>query len=395
MIHIRNCATPIYASDSCMYRFIPWIWREVMLLGGWTEIANNGDAAWSVSSNNILEVFTDLYVDPAYPTLVKKASGSFSSAHAGRILSLFDSTNAANVVMANIISVPDTQTLRLDAWNLGKPWVTASSLTGRVHIGGQTTLLTAGAWTVLQAPGGGTPFQIRITCSATANRVTFDCLPRGDYSTTKLYTEAFNHDHISTLRALRINSDIDGELFMLWHTPFYSAGTNNEYWYGMAGGSLDVSEIAPTDLYPRFITECLNPHATGWNSDYSRGFCTQLNMLNFVDAQLAAYVEQRKAWSDATSNGVWGLFCGGYPISNMWKWCHQKVLLAKPWVVMSDVVAGGYRRGRLPWNLVNLNWEDWRTANIVATSRFSQGEILLPSAGLLGCDKYAPLTVFV
>jgi len=82
-------------------------------------------------------------------------------------------------------------------------------------------------------------------------------------------------------------------------------------------------------------------------------------------------------------------------MSNFWKWCHQKVLLANPWVVMADVVAGGYRRGRLPWNLVNLNWEDWRTADTGGSSRFSPGEILLPSAGILGCDNYAPLTVFV
>jgi len=390
MIHIRNCATPIYGSDSCLYRFIPWIWREALLCARWTERANNADAAWA---GNVITTLTDMYVNPASPGIVKTAGGNVS-AHAGRTLTLIDPTNDANCVIANIRSVIDSTTLWLDGWNLAKPWVTASNLTGRIHLTGQTSLLTAGAWTVMEAPVGSPPFQVRITCSSTANRVTFDCLPKGDYTGAKTYTAAFNQDQAANFRALRLNADIDGELFMLWHTQFTSAGANVGSWHGMAGGSLDVSEIAPTDLYPRFITECYNPYATGWNADYSRGFCTQLNMLSYTDTQIAAYVEQRKAFSDATATDAWGLFCGGYPMSNLWKWCHQKVLLANPWVVMADVVAGGYRRGRLPWNLVNLNWEDWRTADTGGSSRFSPGEILLPSAGILGCDNYAPLTVF-
>ena len=392
MIHIRNCATPIYGSNRSLYKFIPWIWREAMLLGGWTEIANNGDAAWSVSTNNILEVFTDLYVDPEDPTLVKKASGSFNSAHAGRILSLFDSTNPANVVMANIISVPSSQTLRLDAWNLGKPWVTASSLTGRVHIGGQTTLLAAGAWSVLQAPVGSPPFQIRITCSYTNNRVTFDCLPKGDYATTKLYTAAFNLDLPDTTRALRINADIDGELFMLWHTPFYSTGVNDDTWYyGMAGGSL--TDVDVTDLYPRFITECFAGKSVGWYYDNSRGFCTNLNMLDFTDFSITGYVETRKLCSDSSA-GVNSVFRGGYPYSAYWaKVAGNKLPVVNPWVVLADTVKGGFRRGRLPWKLIHDYWEDWRLMDSGGLLRSSPGSILLPAAGNLWCDKYAPLSV--
>ena len=391
MIHIRNCVTPMSGSESCLYRFIPWIWREVLLLGGWTEIANNGDAAWSVSTNNILEVFTDLYVDPADPTLVKKASGSFNSAHAGRILSLFDATNPANVVMANIISVPSSQTLRLDAWNLGKPWVTASSLTGRVHIGGQTTLLTAGAWSVLQSPVGSPPFQIRITCSSTANRVTFDCLPKGDYATTKLYTAAFNQNISTDWRALRLNADIDGELFMLWCELFTSASANAGSWYGMAGGSL--TDVDVTDLYPRFITECCDGLSVGWYYDNSRGFCTNLNMLDFTNSPITGYVETRKLCSDSSA-GVNSVFRGGYPYSAYWaKVAGNKLPVVNPWVVLADTVNGGFRRGRLPWKLIHDYWEDWRFMDSGGLLRSSPGSILLPAAGNLGCDKYAPLTV--
>jgi len=381
VIHIRNCATPIYGSDSCLYRFIPWIWREALLCARWTERANNADAAWA---GNVIATLTDMYVNPVSPGIVRTAGGNVS-AHAGRTLTLIDPTNYANCVIANIKAVVDSTTLLLDDWNLPKPWVTASGLTGRIHLTGQTTLLTAGAWTVMEAPVGSPPFQVRITCSSTANRVTFDCLPKGDYTGAKTYTAAFNHDHTSTLRALRLNADIDGENFMLWHTPFGSTGVNSAVWYGMAGGSL--TGAAATDLYPRFITECLIGHAYAWLTCYTRAFCSQLNMLGFTDTQITAYVESRKTWSDSVGNDASGIFTGTLQI-----WNNFKIGAAYPTVVMGDVVAGGYRRGKLPWRLVNVTWEDWRKLDVAATMRASQGSIVLPHAGLLGCDKFAPIT---
>jgi len=387
MIHIRNCATPIYGSDSCLYRIIPWFWREALLCARWTERANNADAAWL---GNLITSYTDMYVNPASPGIVRTAGGNVS-AHAGRTLTLIDPTNDANCVIANIRSVIDSTTLWLDDWNLAKPWVTASGLTGRIHLTGQTSLLTAGAWTVMEAPVGSPPFQVRITCSSTANRITFDCLPKGDYTTTKLYTAAFNQDHTASLRALRLNADIDGELFMLWHTPFTSAGANNGYWYGMAGGSL--TDVDATDLYPRFITECYNLHATSWNTVLTRNFCSQLAMLGYTNTQVLAYVERRKAGSANTEDEGYGLFCGQFNAIPMGRTNYFKLPVAYPVVVMDDAALGGYRRGRLPWRLSHKKWESWRCLDTPPTIRASGGDIVLPHAGFLGCDKYAPLTV--
>jgi len=387
MIHIRNCATPIYGSDSCLYRIIPWIWREALLCARWTERANNADAAWA---GNVIATLTDMYVNQASPGIVRTAGGNVS-AHAGRTLTLIDPTNDANCVIANIRSVIDSTTLWLDDWNRAKPWVTASGLTGRIHLTGQTSLLTAGAWAVMEAPVGSPPFQVRITCSSTANRITFDCLPKGDYTTTKLYTAAFNQDQAANFRALRLNADIDGELFMLWHTPFTSAGANNGYWYGMAGGSL--TDVDATDLYPRFITECLVPQASGWEVGYARSFCTQLNVLSYTDTQISAYTEHMKAFSDASDVDANQLFSGSRPVAPRWRQNNNKLGVAFPYVVTDDAVTGGYRRGKLPWRLVNKNWDSWRRLDTVSTLRIAQGSLILPHAGLLGCDKYTPLIV--
>ena len=387
MIYIRNCATPIYGSDSCLYRFIPWIWREALLCARWTERANNSDAAWA---GNVIATLTDLYVNPASPGIVRTAGGNVS-AHAGRTLTLIDPTNDANCVIANIRSVVDATTLWLDDWNLAKPWVTASNLTGRIHLTGQTSLLTAGAWTVMEAPVGSPPFQVRITCSSTANRVTFDCLPKGDYTGAKTYTAAFNQDHTSSLRALRLNADIDGELFMLWHTPFSSTGVNNGSWYGMAGGSL--TDVDVTDLYPRFITECLVAQAYGWEVGYARAFCNQLLMLSYTDTQVSAYTEHMKSFSDTSGVDANQLFSGSQPLAPRWRQNNNKLGVAFPYVAMDDVVMGGYRRGKLPWRLINKNWDAWRRLDVASTIRIPQGSIVLPHAGMLGCDKYAPLIV--
>ena len=387
MIHIRNCATPIYGSDSCLYRIIPWFWREALLCARWTERANNADAAWL---GNLITSYTDMYVNPASPGIVRTAGGNVS-AHAGRTLTLIDPTNDANCVIANIRSVVDSTTLLLDEWTLAKPWVTASSLTGRIHLTGQTSLLTAGAWTVMEAPVGSPSFQVRITCSSTANRVTFDCLPKGDYTGAKTYTAAFNQDQAANFRALRLNADIDGELFMLWHTPFTSAGANNGYWYGMAGGSL--TDVDVTDLYPRFITECYVPYASGWEVGYARAFCNQLLMLSYTYTQVSAYTEHMKAFSDSSGVDANQLFSGSQPLAPRWRQNNNKLGVAFPYVAMDDVVTGGYRRGKLPWRLINKNWDSWMRLDVASTLRIAQGSLILPHAGLLGCDKYAPLIV--
>ena len=59
MIHVRNVKTPMYGSDGAHYKFSTWFHREVLLAGRWTEVANDGDGAWT---SNYSATYSDLYV---------------------------------------------------------------------------------------------------------------------------------------------------------------------------------------------------------------------------------------------------------------------------------------------------------------------------------------------
>jgi hypothetical protein len=390
MIHIRNCVTPFYGATDFGAKFTAWLYREIFLLAGWTEVANNGDAAWA---SNVITTLTDFYVDPASPSLIKTAAGNVS-AHVGRIISLRDPNNDANCIMANIRAVAGTDTLILDDYCVTSPWVAASSLTGRIHIGGQSAMLAYGAWTVLQAPGSGNQYQLRLTVSGvTANRFVIDCLPKGDYAGAKTYTAVFNHDYASQTRVVRINADIAGDLFMVWNNNYVNTGVDQGAWYGIAGGTLDVSTIAPTDLYPRFLTSCLCAYVNSWNPMTTNGFFNVINMLSYTDTQISPVLERPKAFSDESAAGAYDLISGGISVPYGWMTCDAiKVPTIYPWVVMPDVLAGGYRRGKLPFRLINVNWQDWRFMNVLNTRRTSPGAVLLPSAGSFGIDKYPPIT---
>lgn len=385
MINIRNVVTPIYGTTACLYRFLPWFWREALLAARWSEVANDGGAAWNTS--NYLATYSDLYVDPANPAIVRTVGGDVS-AHAGRILTLTDPTNDANCIIANIRAVINATTLYLNEQCLAKPWVMASGLTGKIHIGGQTSLLTAGtSWTVMQAPGGGTPLQVRIAVSATANTVTIDCLPKGDYVGAKTYTAAFSQAHTADNRAFRMNADISGETFLIWGCDLTAAGVISDYWVGIAGGSL--LNPATGDAYPRFLAEIFS--STGFYSHVSRGLGYAIKMLSHTNTQVNGYVVTPKMWSGSTNGDVSCLFTD--PIKT---YSSGKIPVCYPWVWIDDVALGGYPRGQFPFLHVNNTWADWRRLDgvspAVTTIRSSPGITLLPHGGASGCDIYPPLT---
>jgi len=116
-------------------------------------------------------------------------------------------------------------------------------------------------------------------------------------------------------------------------------------------------------------------------------------MLSYTDTQVSAYTEHMKAFSDSSGVDANQLFSGSQPLAPRWRQNNNKLGVAFPYVAMDDVVTGGYRRGKLPWRLINKNWDSWRRLDVASTIRIPQGSIVLPHAGILGCDKYTPLIV--
>lgn len=387
MIHVRNLLTPTFGTASAIARFIPWIWREIMLLGKWTERANNGDSGWG--SGNYLATYSDLYVDPAYPHIVKTAGGSFTG-HDNRILTLVDPVNDANNVLANIRVVIDSQTIKLQEPCVPKSWVTASGLTGRIHNCGQTVPLTAGAWTVLESPVGPTPFQIRLTCySALVYKV--DCYPLGDYTTTGYVTAAYTHDRTSVdERAARLNADIDGERFMIFG-HYNTTTVVGNHWIGMTGGSLLNTPTA--DAFPRFLSEIYyGPPASAFYPSVARALGNSVLMLNHLTppTAISGYVSTPKAWSNASHIDGNNVF---YNLN--WLYSRGKIATCYPWVVMEDTANGGYLRGQFPFKCASAYWADWRRLDGISpnpTTLRSMGIFMLPHAGIDGCDVMAPLT---
>jgi hypothetical protein len=291
-------------------------------------------------------------------------------------------------VIATIRAAIDSSTLYLDEQCLAAPWVTASGLVGKIHIGGQSALLTAGtSWTVMQAPGGGTPLQVRISVSATANTVTIDCLPKGDYAGAKTYTAAFLQAHTADNRAYRMNADISGETFCVWGCDLTAAGAISDYWVGIAGGAL--LSAATGDTYPKFLAEIFS--TTGFNSFVARGLGYGIKMLGHTNTQITGYVITPKMWSGATNGDANCLFT-----DSVKQYSAGRIPVCYPWVWADDVALGGYPRGRFPFQHVDNSWNDWRRLDGVSpaatTIRASSGITLLPHGGANGCDMFAPLT---
>lgn len=385
MIHVRNLLTPTFGSATSMARFLMWCWREILLLGKWTETANNGDSGWG--SGNYLATYSDLVVDPANPCIVTTAGGSFTG-HDNRILTLYDPTNDANRVIANIRTVVNSTTIYLQPYCLPKPWVAATGLTGKIHNCGQTVPLTAGAWVVMTAPGGGTPLQVKLNVVAN-NSMSFAGLPLGDYAGTPHYTATITQDRSTAdERAARLNADIDGDLANIFG-KYHTTSAVGDVWIGMCCGSL--LNAAPGDT-PKFVGEVYyGPASSAFYPSGSRGFGWGLRMIGPGPTypQIQGYVSTPKAWSNATHVTADNLYYNEQRL-----WARRRLLVGYPWVIMEDTADGGYWRGQFPWLCANAYWADWRSLDGVspapATLR-SIGMYALPHAGKLGCDVFAPL----
>ena len=379
MIYIRNVKTPIYGSDSAHYKFSTWFHREALLAGRWTEVANNADAAWA---SNYSSSYSDLYVDASQQGKVFRAAG-FSTPPTNSALTLMDPLNDSNCFIANIIGY-DTKTLFINMTSIARPMVSATGLVGKVHVFGQTNLLTAGAWTVLAAPGTEADrFQIRLEVGTTANRPWIYAYPKGDYSTFKSMTGGFTWAYGITERRSLINADIDGENFMLFDWNGYtSTAINGPYIW--CGGRLTDTPIE--DVYPYFIATNSNTSWVGTIPGWD-WFQWQVYMLDQFSKPVAAYIEGPKYMSDLTyTSGIWHI--------DRWFNSYGRTARQYPFVVVDDVQNGGYKRGRFPWRTVHEQWGDWLIADAQGEHRTAPGKLLVDSAGITGCDIYPPLMIF-
>ncbi len=375
MIHIRNCQTPTDGASSSYYKWSTWMHREALLAGRWTEVANNGDAAWA---SNYSASYSDLVLDPAEPFVVRRAAGGlFSTPPANSALTLVDPVNDANCFIANILAY-STTALYLDKRNFAKPHLAASGLVGRVHVYGQTSLLAIGAWTVLAAPGTAPDrFQVRFEVGTT-NRPYFNSYPRGDYATTKLISLGFTWAFDGSERRTMLNADIDGENFMVWNYPKTTASGVPPYTTVWAGGRL--TDTAVGDEYPLFITANANTSTWGVTTppwDWCQSW--PLMMLGRFGEQVTGYLENLKYFSNTDYTG--SLF-------HVANWYIQRGFFARqyPRAWMGDVGSGGFPRGRFPWRSIHESWVDWMPTDDLGTTRAAPGKMMIANGGLEGCD---------
>lgn len=337
----RNVLVPLATTSGWGPHLAIWWFREMMLIGKWTENSNNADAAWSSALNILATVAAGpngFQVAAASPRIVYSPSGVFTSSMVGAVLSLF-AANDQNRGMWRIKVYLNANYVEVDDLSFSPyGWLDESGIQARVTVGNGLQL-GAGAWSLMDAPVGSN-LQTRLIHTDTSN-ANAGVRPKGKLGTLTEVGGSTNLSYYYTTR-MRLNFCFDGVQSLMYYLENY----NSPQWTGMlfVGHLLDVDAA---DTNPGFFFGTANMAAVlPWN--------IPMATLNSVDAAIVAYPTTIKKYlADDDSESYETKFprrlVNGRP---------GFAALRSPWVCLDNTaIVGACVRGRLP--LVRIGYTGW------------------------------------
>lgn len=316
--------------------------REMLLIGGWTENSNNGDAAWASALNLLASVAAGangFEVSAGSPRVVYSPGGIFTSGMVGAVLSLFATVHEQNRGMWKIVEYIDVNHVKVDPVSFSPfGWVDETGMAARVVVGNGLRL-TNGAWVLMDAPAGSN-MQVRILCSDNTNSVAYVYpRPKGKIGVAT-ETGTVNLAMGATITTMaRLNFYFDGtRALMYWLTDDLYTGLC------VLGALLDtdVADANPNCMYAsRDIT------AT-WPWNYTGV------MLDGIDAAILMYPTTVKPFLAADDGESFEVLFNRRLVNGRPGFAAMR----SPWVVLANTVnVGACARGRLP--LVRFSYVGW------------------------------------
>lgn len=332
-IFVRNCKLPTIYANTSMTSVRAWYFREVFLLGGWTENSNNGDAAWSSALNLLASVAAGpngLAVDATKPREVYSPSGIFLSTHVGYTLALH-AVNDQNRGMWRITEYIDANHVKVDPLSFSPyGWITESGIAARISAGGGL-VLTNGAWVLLDGPVGSN-MQVRI--SYVSNNTGYIYVrPRGKLGDPSECSSGTFDAYYMTHQ--RFNCYLSGDDALIFITQWASNSGFESGLLFQVGRLLDADAADTDPAFVLSVTASATPLYWGL-----------IRMLTTGLTQIECYAVTLKPGITAAIGGTNG---------NLYNLFGRRVVnggfaaLRSPWVVLDDTaVTGACVRGRLP-----------------------------------------------
>ena len=270
-IHIRNCRLPTQTALNRGAPITAFFLREALLIGGWTEDSNDGDAAWASALNIIIDQaagangFTVAAANPRQ-IIDQGGAGRFTQAMVDNqnVIALRGSTNDQNYSMWRIVEFINMKTIKVDPVGFSPiGWADEVNMAGRVLEDG--LLLLNSSWDLMDAPSGNN--QARFDVNTSAGTHCFS-RPRGQLADP---TEAPASDLVvfgdDDDLAISLNAYLDGP-----NALFYQFSDGDGLEWMVLWGEFDVAD-AVADPSAGFVMEL---NATSFDHDI---YC-----LNFAAA---------------------------------------------------------------------------------------------------------------
>lgn len=320
--------------------------RELFLLGYWQEMEKDADTGWT-SVSNILAEPSDLIVAASAPLEITSATTPFTQAMEGQFISLYASNNA-NRGLYRINKVISTSKITIEAMCRPDPWTDETSITAKIHNAGKSDYLNDTSYFVMRAPSAtGRPLEVKVGCGAST--VSIIGYPLGDYFNPPGVPSTPGNRTATAEPSNTIATSAGYSYFNTYITDPAGSGLllhsqigSPNRWIRLAAGELEEAVVG--DNYPGFVNMS-NSATTGEHPDSGPG--AELYLLDDTDVQASA-------WPSYFARGSGSAQDDDSPHRQQFNTVMKgKAPFWKPIVLMENVSAGGYVRGRLPYYACN------------------------------------------
>jgi len=334
-IFVRNCRTPDRTTSQSWGEV--WDLREMLLVGGYTENSNDGDAAWTGSA--LVSAPVDCAVDAGNPRQITSPSGPFTQAMVddNHIIGLLAS-NDQNRILARIEEYVDANTIKIDrmSWNDVVGWATEFGITARVSRC-QNQFLSSGAWVLMDAPGGSN-MQVRIV-AVNSQYYNIYVRPNGQGADPTETTAVTIYGWYAWENSY--NMAVKDQHLLFWKMYNYN-GTR----YGRVFGFCDL-DLATGDPNPGLLCDILISTTLPWHGSYY--------MLDTVPAAVTVYPSVLKQYGGQDTDYSLLSRLGHRLVNGQ----PGYVQLHSPWVYGASLTNEAYRRGRIPEDMLRFTYQNY------------------------------------
>jgi len=333
--YIRNCLAPSYVTPNQFGGWgIFWIREVLQYLGGFTVQYRDAHANWDEGGAglNLLLTVADAILNGDE---ISSATGGFTAGMADCCVTVVGT--AENRTMCRIMSVIDTNTIKLDPDSLPPDGFTSESgVTIRVTNCGQGGVLPATTELTMNPPSGVSQPQIKV--GVTVQTLDIKCYPAGDRPVANPDTgNPSTSVNISMTpgRQVRMNVWLQGPnaLFIFVYSDTSYPATFAFINFG------EVVNAAPTDT-PGFS------NAVAALGDFDFTDNNLHSAMYGINAALATFTMMHTRWSPSMDAGSAAQFDAAYPYRLEGR--NGKSYIRTPRAWMYDLATGGWRRGMVP-----------------------------------------------